>query len=119
MYYCTDDLRAEAQEAFERVWFIQSASVVERTDQTLSIRLLIRADLFVQAFVGEITGSLYFALIEGRQRIFGVDREAGEWHVHPFGETEKHLSLAKGWEPKPLMKFMSQVEKLLLEQDLL
>lgn len=117
--YRTDDLRSEAKEAFERIWFIQSVGVVERTDQTLSIRLMIRADLFVQAFVGEITGSLYFALIEGRQRIFGVDRDAGEWHVHPFGEPEEHLPLAEGMEPKPLMTFLSQVEKLLLEQDLL
>ena len=38
-------------------------------------------DLFVQAFIGEITGSLYFALIERNQRIYGIDRENDQWHL--------------------------------------
>jgi hypothetical protein len=115
----TNELLVEAQEAFQKVWFVQSVDVIERTDQTLSIRLLINADLFVQVFIGEITGSLYFALIEGKQRIFGIDRESGEWHEHPFGTPEKHKPCDEGLEPKPLLKFLSRVEEILLEQGLL
>jgi len=75
--YNADDLQFEAQEALEKSWFIQSLEEIERTDLTLSLRLYIRPGLFVQAFMGELTGSLYFALIEGERRIFGIDREAG------------------------------------------
>ncbi len=115
----TSDLLVVAQEAFQKVWFVQALDVFERTDQTLSIRLTIKTGLFVQAFMGEITGSLYFALIEGRQRIFGVDRESGEWHEHPFGTPEKHRPLEEGLEPKPLLKFLAKVEEIVLEDNLI
>ncbi|MEA3349599.1 MAG: hypothetical protein U9Q82_03150 [Chloroflexota bacterium] len=115
----TSELLVEAQEAFEKVWYVQALNVIERTDQTLSIRLMIKSDLFVQAFIGEITGSLYFALIEGRQRIFGIDRESGEWHEHPFGTPEKHKPLEEGLEPNPLLKFLARVAEILLEENLI
>lgn len=117
--YSTVDLRHPAQAALERVWFVQSLQEIERTDQTLSLRLYIRPDLFVQVFLGELTGSLYFALIEGEQRIFGIDRESGEWHLHPYEAPYRHEPLPENLEPQPLLRFLSRVEDLLLQYDLL
>jgi len=117
--YNINALLAEAQEALDQVWFVQSLEVNERTDSTISLRLHIRAGLFVQVFLGELTGSLYFALIERRQRIFGIDRESREWHLHPYEAPYEHKALPDGLEPKPLLKFLSRVEALLLENDLL
>lgn len=117
--YCTDDLLVEAQEALDKLWFLQSLQVVEWTDKTISLRLYVRQDVFVQAFLGEITGSFYFALIEGSQRIFGVDQESGEWHTHPFEAPHEHQPFPEGLDPKPLLKFLARVERLLLEHDLL
>lgn len=65
--YKTSELLAAAQEAYQKVWFVQSLDVFERTDQTLSIRLTIKTGLFIQAFIGEITGSLYME--GGRMRM--------------------------------------------------
>jgi hypothetical protein len=115
----TDDLWLEAREALERVWFVQALEETERTDLTLSLRLYVRSDLFVQAFAGELSGSLYFALIEGERRIFGIDREAGEWHTHPHASPHTHELLSEGLGPKPLLEFLARVEELLLQQDLL
>jgi len=117
--YSATDLRLEAQEALERVWFVQSLEETERTDPTLSLRLHIRPNLFVQAFWGKLTGSLYLALIEGGRRIFGIDRDAGEWHLHPYDDPDKHEALPEGLEPKPLLKFLARVEDLLLQYELL
>ena len=75
--YNTGSFLSEAQEANDKFWFVQSLEVHVRTDSTLSLRLSIRPGLFVQAFMGEMTNSLYFALIEGDQRIFGIDRVSG------------------------------------------
>lgn len=66
----SDSIRSEAEDALKRVWFIQSIEEVERSDISLSLRLAIRPGLFVQVFVGERSGSLFMALIEGRRRIF-------------------------------------------------
>lgn len=114
-----DDLLVEAQEALDQLWFLQSLQVVERTDGTISLRLYIRQDVFVQAFLGKLTGSLYFALIEGNRRIFGIDRESGEWHMHPFEAPHEHRPFSEGLDPRPLLKFLAKVEQLLLENDLL
>ena len=113
------DLKSEALDALEKVWFVQSIGNVEETDITLSLRLHIRPQFFVQLFFGQRSGSLYMALIEGEQRIFGIDRETGIWHIHPYENVEKHEQLPEGLGPKPLLAFLARVEDLLLEQDLL
>jgi hypothetical protein len=114
-----EELRSEALEAVEKTWFIHSLLVVDQTDQTISLRLVIRSNLFVQAYLGELSGSLYFALIEKNQRIFGIDRVFGNWHIHPYGSPFEHKPLDEGLEPKPLFTFLARVEKILLENDLL
>ena len=111
------DLVLEAREALDRVWFIQRIKFFDRTDETISLRLYIRDDLFIQAFGGQLTQSLYFALIEGNRRIFGIDCESGEWHVHPYKSPHEHAPYSVGLEPKPLLKFLSIIEKLLIEED--
>ena len=113
------ELHEEAEEAVEKVWFVQSLEEIERTDFTLSLRLTIRDGFFVQLFFGEKSQSLYMALIEGGQRLFGIDREGGAWHMHPYEAVERHETVEKGLEPKPVMTFLARVEHLLLEYDLL
>lgn len=63
--YNTGSLLSEAQEAYDKVWFVQSLEVNERTDYTLSLRLYIRHGLFVHAFIGKMTDSLYSHLLRG------------------------------------------------------
>ena len=70
-------------------------------------------------FIGEMTDSLYFALIEGNQRIYGIDRESGDWHLHPFEAPHKHEFFKHGLGPKPLLGFLSKVEGVLVENNLL
>ena len=113
------DLRLEAVQALDTVWFVRSVEEIEHTDITLSIRLHIRSGLFVQVFYGDRSDSLYFALIEGNRLIFGIDRERGRWHRHPFGASDLHEPLVVNLEPRPLLTFLSRVEDLLLTQDLL
>jgi len=113
------ELRREAEDALERVWFIASLEEIERTDVTLALRLHIQRDLFVQVFSGVTSGSLYLALIEGGRRVFGIDREADEWHIHPYAAVERHRPLPEGLGPKPLLKFLARVEELLLEHGML
>ena len=113
------ELWSEAHEALARVWFVQSIEEIDRTNHTLALRLWIRSDLFVHVFLGELSGSLYLALIHGQRRVFGIDRESGEWHIHPFARPHRHEPLADGLEPKPLLRFLAQVETILLTKQLL
>lgn len=115
----SESIRAEAEEALRRVWFIQSIEEVEHSDISLSLRLIIRPGLFVQVFVGERSGSLYMALIEGKRRIFGIDREFGKWHTHPFHAPESHQPLTEKDPRKPLLRFLTKTEDIIVEHDLL
>jgi len=117
--YSCEDLHSDAEKALYQFWFLQSIQVMQKTDQTLSLRLFIRSDLFVQAFVGEISGSVYMALIERTHRIFGIDLEKNKWHLHPYGLSHEHHFLEEPMEPFPLLKFLSQVENIILENNLL
>lgn len=112
-------LETEVKEAADRTWFIQAVEDSSRSDNTLSIRLIIRSGLFVQVFFGEKSGSLFLALIEGRQRIFGVDREEGAWHVHPLHAIEQHEPLTDDFSSRPILRFLAKVEDLILTHDLL
>lgn len=117
--YSRTDLHLEGREALDTVWFVRSLEEIERTDLTLSLGLSIRPEVFVEAVLGERSGSLYFALVERRRRIFGIDREGGEWHLHPFDSPDEHEPLSEGLGPKPRLSFLAEVEELLLQNELL
>jgi hypothetical protein len=114
-----DILQTAVIEAADRTWFIQAVEDRSRSDNTLSMRFIIRPGLFVQVFFGEKSASLYMALIEGRQRIFGVDREGDAWHVHPFHAIEKHEPLTDDFSHRPVSQFLAKVEEMILAHDLL
>jgi hypothetical protein len=113
------ELRFEAYDALEKFWFLQTLEETEHTDISLSLRLYIRAALFIQLFYGHRTGSLFFALIEEGERIFGMDREHDKWHLHPFGNPASHELITEDPGPRPLFKFLAMVESLLINRDLL
>lgn len=113
------DLLQEAQDALEKVWFVHSLETIERTDISVSLRLHIRRGLFVQIFYGKQSNVLYMALVDGGRRVFGIDRDRDEWHMHPYEATERHEPMTIGLEPRPIMKFLARIEELLLEKDLL
>jgi hypothetical protein len=117
--YDETDLQMEAYEALDKLWFVQSVQDVESTVFHFALRLHLRPDLFVQAFLGKQTGALYLALIDRGQRVFGIDRDRGNWHVHPYGAADQHVPLPEGLEPKPLLKFLARVDKLLSQHNLL
>lgn len=112
-------IRAEVLEAAERIWFVQAVEDLSDSENTLTMRLIIRSGLFTQVFLGGKSGSFYMALIEGRQRVFGVDREAGVWHEHPYLAADKHEQVSDDFSQKPVLRFLAKVEELILTHDLL
>jgi hypothetical protein len=105
--YEETDLQTEAFDALDEFWFAQSVQNIESTAYHFALRLYIAPGFFVQAFLGKQSGSLYFAVIKDEQRIFGIDREDDEWHM------------PQGLEPKPLLRFLSKVEQLIMDHNIL
>ncbi len=114
-----NDLLSESEAARDRFWFIANCYIKERTDQTVTIHFTIASDLFVQIFYSERSGRLNLALIGSSGRLYGRDREHGYWHLHPFGQPEIHQPAPEGMSPRPIIQFLTEVEELLVDHDLI
>jgi hypothetical protein len=114
-----DELIIESLSARDRFWFIQTCQIIERTDFTVTLHLNIGAQLFVQIFFSQRSGRLSFALIGSSGRLYGRDREHGSWHRHPFQQPNQHEPTPEGMSPQPVTQFLAEVEKILVENNLL
>jgi hypothetical protein len=114
-----DDLLAESQVAEAYFWFIEDFYVNDRTDQTITLHFIIGPELFVQIFYSARSDRFSLALIGSSGRLYGRDREHGYWHLHPFGQSGVHQPTPEGMSPRPVIQFLTEVEKLLVDHDLL
>ena len=97
-----NDLLLELYKVEHLFWFVKQIEEIDLTDDAVKARLRIEVGLFVQVFFSERSGRLSFTLVQGNQRIYGRDREYGQWHRHPFGDAEHH-------EPTPGVSMNIQV----------
>ncbi|WP_129677295.1 hypothetical protein [Candidatus Chloroploca sp. Khr17] len=114
-----NDLLVEAREAQEHFWFVRTLTVREQTNATITVHLSISTDLFVQIFLSERSGRWSMALIGPTGRLYGRDLEHGAWHRHPFGQPNVHEATPEGVSHRPVIQFMSEVEQLLVEHELI
>jgi hypothetical protein len=114
-----DALVIEALAAKDRFWFVQTFKVIERTDATVTLHFIIDPGLFVQVFFSQRSGRLSFALISTSGRLYGRDREHGLWHRHPFEQPEQHEPTPTGMSPQPITQFLTEVEEILVKNDLI
>ncbi len=114
-----DDLIVEALAAKGRFWFIHSFEITARTDATVTIRFIIEADLFVQIFFSQRSKRFNLALIGASGRLYGRDKEHGFWHRHPFERPEEHEATPNGVSSRPISQFLAEVEKILIEHNLI
>ena len=73
----------------------------------------------MQVFWGSRSKTLSLVLIESEQRIFAVDLHRGQWHLHPFGAADEHISLPAEMSDNPIERFIEMVETILVQNDLL
>jgi hypothetical protein len=114
-----DDLLHETVASAESFWFVQDFQVVERTDSTITFRLSVGNELFIQIYLSERSGRFSMALVGLSGRLYGRDREHGRWHRQPFGQTDFHEPTPEGMSPRPVFQFLAEVEEILLAQGLI
>ena len=79
---------------------------VEATIAWASIRLWLN-ESFVDVFYRKKTGNISYAYIESGKRLFGANNMRIGWHLHPFGEIERHIPT----KPITIEKFLKMLEK--------
>jgi len=113
------ELLDEAREAYSRFWFVQYLIEVECTASTVTVHLVIGPELYVQAYLSELSGRLSLAFVDPSGRLYGRDRERGTWHQHPFDDPDRREPTPEGMSPRPLLQFMAEVEEILLKNELI
>jgi hypothetical protein len=102
--FVADLLRALADtELFERVDLSTEGSIVEGY-------AYVRDDLFVRFYFNQCTQTIAFALIEEKQRVWGIDRDNRRgWHLHPVDDPKDHVAI----EPLSVSEIVARLRDVL------
>ena len=103
----TRQLLYELQQACNRSPLVSHVEERVVDADILSVRVhLTFAHMFINVFYNLTTDKVAFALVEGRDRLFGVDNAKMGWHRHPFHDPDLHLPCA----PVRFEEFLADIE---------
>lgn len=104
----------EASEVAERysLQFVE----IDRTDNIVSLKLLIDNEVFIQIYGNVEKGKLNLALVFKKRRLYGYDSEGGQYHCHPFDDPDGHVFID---EKKSIQELIQESMRFLEEKDIL
>ncbi len=112
-------LKREITEHSLKFAFIKQVELVDETENAIKLRLVVSESIFIQVYQNILTGTTNYCLIKNLQRIYGRDSIGGKWHRHPLNETDKHEFLSEGTAKISIEDFFTEVEDILLKENLL
>lgn len=89
---------------------------IDRTDNIISLKLLIDSELFIQIYGNADKDKLNLALVFKKRRLYGYDSEGGKYHCHPFDNPEGHVFID---ERKSIQEFVQESMRFLEEKGIL
>lgn len=89
---------------------------IDRTDNIISLKLLIDNELFIQIYGSAEKDKLNLALVFRKRRLYGYDSEGGEYHYHPFDDPDEHIFVD---DRKPIQDFVQESMRFLEERNIL
>jgi len=89
---------------------------IDRTDNIISLIILIDKELFIQIYGNTQKEKINFALIFKNRRLYGFDSEGGKYHCHPFDGPEVHVFVD---ERKSMREFVQESIRYLEEKEIL
>ncbi len=89
---------------------------IDRTENIISLKLLIDNDLFIQIYRNNEKDKLNLALVFKNRRLYGYDSEGGKYHCHPFDNPDSHIFIDMR---KSLHEFVNESIIFLEENNLL
>ncbi|MCD6401345.1 MAG: hypothetical protein J7L73_05385 [Anaerolineales bacterium] len=88
----------------------------DRTDNIVSLQLLIDNDLFIQIYGNKLKNKLNLALVFKNRRLYGFDSEGGIYHCHPLDDPDTHDFVD---EKKSIHDFVMESMEFLEQKELL
>jgi hypothetical protein len=114
-----EDAIAEIEEVSRRLPFILEVIRLDETKYSVKYLFRLAEGFFVQVYRNVRSGTIGLALIYGGQRLYGRDREGGQWHRHPFENPIEHDFSAEGSRQVSLEEFLKEVQEILEREQLI
>jgi hypothetical protein len=89
---------------------------IDKTDNIISLKLLIDNELFIQIYGNAEKNKLNLAVVLNKRRLCGYDSEGGKYHCHPFDNPDGHVFIE---ERKSIQDFVQESMRFLEENNLL
>ena len=89
---------------------------IDRTENIISLKLLIDNELFIQIYGNTEKDKLNLALVFQKRRLYGYDAEGGNYHYHPIDDPDGHIFID---EKKSIQEFVMESMRFLEESDIL
>ena len=99
--------------------YIYRCSTVDKTTNTVKLRLHITSDSFIQVYANTVKDLYSYALVLHRQRLYGRDCEGGIWHRHPHHNPADHDISPEGSKPISIEAFLTEAEHILMDEGIL
>ena len=99
--------------------FIRSIVTLDKTANTVKLRLFITSDCFVQVYANLHKDLLSYTLVLRQTRIYGRDNDGKDWHRHPHSAPESHDFSVEGSRYVSLAEFLEKVQQILTAEGIL
>ncbi len=99
--------------------YIYKLRILAKTDNAVKARIEISANIYVQFYFHQISGTTNYVLVGWDNRLFGRDCIGGSWHRHPFENPEIHDVAGDGAKNVTPEEFLDEVFEILLKEKLI
>lgn len=90
------DVRSFASELLRALATVKEIErvVLQSEGPVVKGRAYVTAEMFLEFYFNEKTGTMAFALIRDQDRVWGIDRDnIRGWHLHPLENPAQHVEI--------------------------
>jgi hypothetical protein len=110
---------AQIYDVASRFSFVQRVVTLDKTANTIKLRLHATTDCFVQIYTNVQKTLVNYVLILDRSRIYGRNCDGGAWHRHPYENPAAHDFGSEGAKAVSLEEFLIEVQQILQREGIL
>lgn len=115
----TDAFEQRTREEAGRFAFVRNVVTLDKTGNTVKLRLHISPACFVQVYTNVRKGLLSYVLVLHQTRIYGRDNDGAGWHRHRHSDPGGHDAGEDGVRPVSLAEFLDEVQQILTAEGVL
>ncbi|MEK7275383.1 MAG: hypothetical protein AAB110_09010 [Candidatus Desantisbacteria bacterium] len=98
---------------------IQEVKVLDWQRSILKIRLYLFNDLFIQVYCNDRNSNTSFTLLFENERLYARDKIDGNWHRHPFENSDFHNGSPDGSKEVTLSEFYRETLEILAKESII